>query len=356
MVTSVPSEPLSLWHRVGLKIARTLVQALIQSCSTVTIRATANALEHNELSHAQVETLVHALIRSNGPATFGAIAGVLDSNQLSHAQVDALVQALIRSNDSATLRAIAGVFERSEFSHAQVEALIGEVCGSPRSKEVPERTLDIFQQISGACLHYSQEGEDILLNRILSADKAGFFVDIGAHHPIRFSNTYALYRKGWRGINVDATPGSMEMFKKLRPADINIECAVSTLDTPMMFHMFKESALNTFDPSLAREYIDSGWALERTLEIKPRSLSSILKEHLPTGKHINLFSIDVEGKELEVLRSNDWHSYCPDLIVLEVLATPFAFLHSHPTVSFLADKGYEPISRLTNSVILQHRS
>jgi FkbM family methyltransferase len=246
--------------------------------------------------------------------------------------------------------------ERNELSNAQVDTLICGALGSLRGKEMPQGMLDLFQEISGACLHYSQEGEDVLLNRIWPTDKVGFFVDVGAHHPTRFSNTYALYRRGWRGINVDATPGSMEMFKKLRPEDINIECAVSTADTPMMFHMFKESALNTFDPSLAQEYIASGWALECTVEMKPRSLWSILKQHRPTGKHINLLSIDVEGKELEVLHSNDWHSYRPDLIILEVLATPFASLYSHPTVSFLADKGYEPISRLTNSLILGHKN
>ena len=352
MVTSAGSQTAPLRYRVTYKVVRGLVQTLVRSSSTVTIEAIASVLEGSELSNA----LMQAFLRLNRTATSKAIASALERNELSNAHVDTLVQALIRSNSALTTGAIARGLECNQLSNGRVDTIIRAALGSLRGKEVPQGILDVFQEISGACPHYSQEGEDILLNRILSPDKAGFFVDIGAHHPIRFSNTYALYRKGWRGINVDATPGSMEMFKKIRPADINIECAVSTTDDPMKFHLFKESALNTFDPSLAQEYIDSGWALERTVEIKPRSLSSILKEHLPTGKHINLFSIDVEGKELEVLRSNDWHSYCPDLIVLEVLATPFASLHSHPTVSFLADKGYEPISRLTNSVILQHRS
>jgi FkbM family methyltransferase len=352
MVTSERSQPLSLGHRVTYRLVRALLQTLILSNRTVTIEAIASAFERNELSNA----LMQAFLRLNRTDTIETIASVLEHSELSNAHVDTLVQMLIRSHSALTTGAIAKVLERKELSNGRVDTLIRGALGSLRDKEMPQGMLDLFQEISGASPHYSQEGEDILLNRILSPDKVGFFVDIGAHHPIRFSNTYALYRKGWRGINVDATPGSMEMFKKLRPADINIECAVSTDDTPMMFHMFTESALNTFDLSLTQEYIDSGWALERTVEIKPRSLASILMEYLPTGKHIDLFSIDVEGKELEVLRSNDWHSYCPDLIVLEVLATPFASLHSHPTVSFLAHKGYEPISRLTNSVILQHRS
>lgn len=37
---------------------------------------------------------------------------------------------------------------------------------------------------------YSQEGEDRLTDRLLGGRKNGFYIDIGAHHPRRFSNTY----------------------------------------------------------------------------------------------------------------------------------------------------------------------
>ena len=70
---------------------------------------------------------------------------------------------------------------------------------------------------------YSQNGEDLILNRFLENKKNGFYIDIGAHHPIRFSNTYLFYKKGWRGINIDAMPGSMDLFNKIRSRDINIE-------------------------------------------------------------------------------------------------------------------------------------
>lgn len=53
--------------------------------------------------------------------------------------------------------------------------------------------------------------------------KIGFYVDVGAHHPMRFSNTYFFYRMGWSGINIDAMPGSMKEFKKYRRRDINLE-------------------------------------------------------------------------------------------------------------------------------------
>ena len=63
---------------------------------------------------------------------------------------------------------------------------------------------------------YSQEGEDLVLRKIFKKQDKGFYVDVGAHHPKRFSNTFLLYKKGWNGINIDATPGSMKLFNKFR--------------------------------------------------------------------------------------------------------------------------------------------
>ena len=73
---------------------------------------------------------------------------------------------------------------------------------------------------------YSQEGEDLIINRLIDSKKNGFYIDIGAHHPFRFSNTYKFYKMGWNGINIDAMPGSMKLFREKRPRDINIECGI----------------------------------------------------------------------------------------------------------------------------------
>ena len=94
---------------------------------------------------------------------------------------------------------------------------------------------------------YGQDGEDLILNRLLDGQMQGFYVDVGAHHPIRFSNTYLFYERGWTGINIDAMPGSMKKFRKLRPRDINVECGVASSSGKLTFHRFNEPALNTFD-------------------------------------------------------------------------------------------------------------
>jgi hypothetical protein len=97
-------------------------------------------------------------------------------------------------------------------------------------------------------LSYAQEGEVLILARILGSMKTttGFFVDIGAHHPVRFSNTFYFYRRGWSGINVDALPGTRKLFRRMRPRDTTIECGVGLEESKLKYFSFNEPALNTF--------------------------------------------------------------------------------------------------------------
>src|ERR1041385_1053171 len=91
---------------------------------------------------------------------------------------------------------------------------------------------------------YSQEGEDMILKRIFDEKKNGFYVDVGAYHPKRFSNTYYFYKKGWRGINIDAMPGSRKAFRRQRPRDINVESPISDKHETLTYYAFDEPAIN----------------------------------------------------------------------------------------------------------------
>ena len=86
-------------------------------------------------------------------------------------------------------------------------------------------------------LSYSQECEDLVLKRIFE-NKIGFYVVVGAHHPKLFSNTYLFYKKGWKGINIDALPESMKLFNKMRPRDINIEIGVIEVEDELNYYVF----------------------------------------------------------------------------------------------------------------------
>ena len=167
---------------------------------------------------------------------------------------------------------------------------------------------------------FSQEGEDLLLKRIFEHKKNGFYIDVGAHHPFRFSNTYLFYKKGWKGINLDAMPNSMKIFEKYRPRDINLEIPVGKDGEKLVYYIFNEPALNTFDKNRIEAIVSkSVYTLIREMEIQIRSLKSILDEYLPKGQNIDFMSIDVEGLDFEVLKSNDWKKYRPEILFVESL-------------------------------------
>jgi FkbM family methyltransferase len=200
-------------------------------------------------------------------------------------------------------------------------------------------------------LSFSQEGEDLILKRMFEKQENGFYVDIGAHHPQRFSNTYYCYLKGWRGINIDAMPDSMKPFREIRPEDINIEAAISDSSEVLTFYIFNEPALNGFSKeiSTSRDTI-SRYQITDTKQIRTKTLSEVLDEHLPQDTKIDFLSIDVEGLDYQVLLSNDWSKYRPKVILVEEL---FTVLESIPgeskTFVFLHELGYELFAKTVNT-------
>lgn len=204
---------------------------------------------------------------------------------------------------------------------------------------------------------YSQEGEDMILRRIFGKESKGFYVDVGAHHPKRFSNTYYFYKLGWRGINIDAMPGSMSRFRRIRPKDINLEFTVSEKSREKEYYMFTEPALNTFSLELAEEYKNSrGEDYEILLRKKDqvKSLEEIFEQYLDSNTKISFMSIDVEGLELDVLRSNNWTKYRPEVILVEIFKVKFEDLPKDKIAVFLKRRGYEIFCKTKNTVFFKN--
>jgi FkbM family methyltransferase len=230
------------------------------------------------------------------------------------------------------------------------EQTIEAVVERDRNKvvEILARTDPVFFE---RALTFSQEGEDLILARMLVGHTRSFFVDVGAHHPFRFSNTFLLYKAGWRGINIDATPGSMRAFEQYRPEDTNIECFVGNPAAEKTFTRYNEPALNTASAEVleSRALPSSVYWPVGTSLVRPRSLSSILDAHKPDGIPITLLNIDVEGSEQEVLESNDWSRYRPQIILIEQLSTDIDESLAHPTTRFLSERGYRLVAKAFNS-------
>jgi len=198
---------------------------------------------------------------------------------------------------------------------------------------------------------WGQEGEDLLLARFFGEKNDGFYVDIGAHHPQRFSNTNYFYNKGWRGINIDAMPDSMRLFNRQRYRDINIEKPVSNDKQILTYYCFNESALNSFSKELSEERNGKGeWRLLYTKEIETVTLVELLDQNLPQGQEIDFLTIDVEGFDYEVLKSNNYKKYKPTLILVEILDSSIEEVANNPIAKFLESQGYVIYAKTINTV------
>lgn len=199
---------------------------------------------------------------------------------------------------------------------------------------------------------YSQEGEDLLLERLFSNGAPGVYVDVGAHHPFRFSNTYLFYRRGWRGVNIDANPGSMKPFRRWRSRDVNLEIGISEEPGTLPYHAFEEPAFNTFDADLAAQRRDAGHPYLGGRVVECRSLSDVIQRHpFLHGVANSFLTVDVEGLDLAVLRSSDWARFRPSFVLAELLDVAMSQVDSTETSRFLSSIDYEPVAKLGNSCL-----
>jgi FkbM family methyltransferase len=199
---------------------------------------------------------------------------------------------------------------------------------------------------------YSQEGEDMILRRMFERKSIGFYVDVGAHHPKRFSNTYFFYKRGWTGINIDAMPGSMKLFKKFRNKDINLEIPLASKEQLLTFFSFNEPALNSFSKELSEgRNGKNGYFIKDEINLSTQKLSTVLDNFLPNGTEIDFLSIDVEGFDLDVLYSNNWEKYKPKVILIEILLTDLAEIEHNEIATFLKAKSYSLYAKSVNTFI-----
>lgn len=206
---------------------------------------------------------------------------------------------------------------------------------------------------------YSQDGEDTLLSAFYEnkPEYKGFYIDIGALHPLRFSNTQIFYDKGWRGINIDATPGSMEAFKRMRPDDINIEVGISDIRGQLEYYSFEEPALNSFSKEISEERIKNGWKLKKNgVVIETLPINDVLCNYVPEGQVIDFINIDIEGLELKILKTLDFSKFAPIFFLIEELefvGRDFTEYKTSPIYNFLRNKGYAPVAKTMRTVIYQ---
>lgn len=158
---------------------------------------------------------------------------------------------------------------------------------------------------------YAQVGEDLIIERCFKRGFVGRYLEIGAYHPTRLSNTYRFYKKGWRGIVVEPNPEIKKMFEEVRPHDKFWNIGISDKNQVLNYYQFMIPALNTFSKKDADESVKNGHKISGILKINTKNINSILK-----GK-IDFISIDTEGYDEIILRSLDWKTYRPKVVCVE---------------------------------------
>lgn len=197
---------------------------------------------------------------------------------------------------------------------------------------------------------YSQEGEDMILRRIFEKKPHGFYVDVGAHHPIRFSNTYYFYKRGWFGINIEPNPSTGVLFKSVRRRDIHLQIGVSDSPGELTYYQFNEPAMNTFDgQSVQASLAKNRYHVKSTCQVPVDRLDRILNSHLPDGTLIDFLSIDVEGLDLAVLKSNDWERYRPTCVLIEILQSSLEDMMSNEVYGFMRAQQYMLYAKTCNT-------
>lgn len=168
---------------------------------------------------------------------------------------------------------------------------------------------------------WSQCGEDLILRYLfdLLHIPRPSYIDIGAHHPWYFNNTYLFYRQGARGINVEPDPSLYAGLRKERRHDINLNAGIGPREAEMDFYVMSSRTLSTFSAAEARKHVERhGLRIVDTRRIHVQTFAQAVDTHM--GRTPDLVSLDVEGLDLDILRSIDFSRHRPHAFCVETLS------------------------------------
>ena len=166
-------------------------------------------------------------------------------------------------------------------------------------------------------LSYTQNLEDYHLSLAFAGQERGFYIDVGAGHPVADNVSLWFYERGWSGIVAEPIAELADLYKKIRPRDTLyqglIGREVGEID---FFHVNRLHGFSTtieMHADVAKEF---GADYQR-LTLPMLTLEKLCAQH--QVKQIDFLKIDVEGAESDVLAGNDFNRYRPKVIVAEAV-------------------------------------
>jgi len=165
-------------------------------------------------------------------------------------------------------------------------------------------------------LSYAQRYEDLHLWRCFGGETQGFYIDVGAGHPVYDNVSFLFYLNGWRGISVEPNPALAALERAVRPRDVLYEGLAGEAPGEATLYLQREfHGLSTTIPAQAqiaeKELGRSAEPLRRPVT----TLAALCATQAPP--QIEFLKVDVEGAETEVLRGADFARFRPKVIVIE---------------------------------------
>ncbi|MHB2165364.1 FkbM family methyltransferase [Alsobacter sp. R-9] len=187
-------------------------------------------------------------------------------------------------------------------------------------------------------LSYAQNLEDVHIDLAFAGQREGFYIDIGAGHPVADNVTVSAYLRGWRGVVVEPQERLAALYPRLRPRDTVLSCLVGRETGEAAFH--EVETLHGFSTMIEQHAQAAGTfgASYATRRVAVMTLRDICEQHAPPV--IDLLKIDVEGAEADVLAGGDWVRFRPRLVVAEALAPGTGEPAWEAWEGFLLERGY----------------
>ena len=206
---------------------------------------------------------------------------------------------------------------------------------------------------------YSMFGEDKFIKNYFRNKSKGFYIDVGCYHPLDGNNTQLLHAKDWNGINLDINFYSIELFNFLRKKDINIHSGISHRQKKLTMYYRKEiNMLNTLDKKIAEIHFRNGF---KKRHVQVNTLNFFISKYFKKHQKIDFLNIDVEGTELNVLKSLNFKRYKPQLICIEIhnskkmYDTNYNYLKSNNIYKYLVNKKYKIVWKKKYSFIFERK-